>query len=219
MPPAAPAPIGPAGLAFAEAWAHEGASADDVLTGAVARAAELGVTAVDAAVGATLRVLVGALAARAVVEAGTGAGVSGLWLLGGMRPDGVLTTVDVEAEHQRAARQAFTEAGLATNRFRLINGGAGEVLPRLTDGAYDAVVVDADREGYPRYLEQAARLLRVGGVVAFVGVLAGDRVTDTTQRDPATLALRELTRSLREDDRFDAALLPVGDGLLLATRR
>ena len=219
MASAAPAPIGPAGLAYAEAWAHEGAAADDVLASAVARAAEIGVAAVDASVGATLRVLVGALGARAVVEAGTGAGVSGLWLLGGMRPDGVLTTVDVEAEHQRAARQAFTEAAFRSNRFRLINGSAGEVLPRLTDGAYDALVVDADREGYPGYLEQAARLLRVGGVVAFVGVLAGDRITDAGQRDPATVALRELARLLRDDDRFDAALLPLGDGLLVATRR
>ena len=217
--PAAPAPIGPAGLAYAEAWAHEGAAGDDVLEGAVARAAEIGVASVDASVGAVLRLLARALGARAVVEAGTGAGVSGLWLLGGMRPDGVLTTVDVEAEHQRAARQAFTEAGLPTNRFRLINGSAGEVLPRLTDNAYDAVVVDADREGYPGYLEQAARLLRPGGVVAFVGVLAGDRITDSGKRDPATLALRELTRLLRDDERFDAALLPLGDGLLVATRR
>lgn len=219
MAPAAPAPIGPAGLAYAEAWAHEGAAADDVLAGAVARAAEIGVAAVDASVGATLRVLAGSLGARAVVEAGTGAGVSGLWLLGGMRPDGVLTTVDVEGEHQRAARQAFTEAGFRSNRFRLINGSAGEVLPRLTDGAYDALVVDADREGYPGYLEQAARLLRVGGVVAFVGVLAGDRITDSGARDSATLALRELARLLRDDERFDAALLPLGDGLLVATRR
>ncbi|MHA3701651.1 O-methyltransferase [Jatrophihabitans sp. YIM 134969] len=219
MASAAPAPIGPAGLAYAEAWAHEGAAADDVLAAAIHRADEMGVTAVDASVGAVLRMLAGALGARAVVEAGTGAGVSGLWLLGGMRPDGVLTTVDVEAEHQRAARQAFTEAGTPTNRFRLINGSAAEVLPRLTDRAYDALVVDADREGYPGYLEQAARLLRVGGVVAFVGVLSGDRITDSGQRDPATLALRELARLIRDDERFDAALLPVGDGLLLATRR
>lgn len=217
--PAAPAPIGPAGLAYAEAWAHEGAAGDDVLASAVARAAEIGVAAVDASVGAVLRLLAGALGARAVVEAGTGAGVSGLWLLGGMRPDGVLTTVDVEGEHQRAARQAFLEAGVPTNRFRLINGSAGEVLPRLTDGAYDALVVDADREGYPRYLEQAARLLRTGGVVAFVGVLAGDRITDSGLRDPSTLALRELARLLRDDERFDGALLPLGDGVLVATRR
>ena len=64
-----------------------------------------------------------------MVEVGTGAGVSGLWLLRGMRPDGVLTTVDQDPEHQRAARQAFGEAGIPSGRARLIVGNALEVLP------------------------------------------------------------------------------------------
>src|SRR5690349_21398449 len=81
--------------------------------------------------------------------------------------DDVLTAVDVQAEHQRAAREAFAEAGIASPRFRLINGSAREVLPRLADRAYDLVFVDADKAGYPFYLEQALRVLRPGGVVAF----------------------------------------------------
>jgi predicted O-methyltransferase YrrM len=87
--------------------------------------------------GAALRFLAAAIDARAVVEVGTGAGTSGIWLLRGMRPDGVLTTVDIEREHQRLAKQAYAAAGIPPNRYRLINGQAGDVLPRLTDGAYD----------------------------------------------------------------------------------
>lgn len=208
------ASLGPASLALVESWPTE----DDVLTDARSRAQEIGVAAVSRAVGATLRVLATVTGARAAVEVGTGAGVSGLLLLRGMAPGGVLTTVDVESEHQRAAKQTFTAAGIATNRFRLINGSGAEVLPRLTDGGYDLVVIDADPTGYPGYFEQAMRLLRVGGVVAFVGALAGDRVADGTKRDPQTVALREIARMVQADERVAPALLPVGSGLLLAAR-
>ncbi|MGI8761072.1 MAG: O-methyltransferase [Jatrophihabitantaceae bacterium] len=202
-------------LCYAESYAVE----DDVIAAARARARELGCVPIGAAGGATLRVLAAATGARAVVEVGTGAGVSGLCLLGGMAPDGVLTTVDVEGEHQRAAKEAFTEAGVGSTRFRLINGSASEVLPRLRDAAYDLVFVDADKSAYAVYYEQAVRLLRPGGVVAFDNALWHDRVADPSQRDTDTTVLRELGRTARADDRLVAALLPVGDGLLIAAKR
>jgi predicted O-methyltransferase YrrM len=202
-------------LSYAENFVAE----DEVITAARARGDEMGCVPIGPAGGATLRVLAALANARAVVELGTGAGVSGLWLLGGMRRDGVLTTVDTEQEHQRAARQAFGEAGIPTTRYRLINGAAGEVLPRLTDGAYDLVFVDADKTGYGDYLEQAVRLLRTGGVVAFDNVLWHDRVADPGSRDAETVALRELSKTVREDGRLTTTLLPVSDGLLVAVKR
>lgn len=105
-------------LSYAESFHPE----DEVMTTARARAAELGCVPIGPGGGAALRLLATMISARAVVEVGTGAGVSGLWLLRGMRADGVLTTVDVEAEHQRAAREAFTDADIATPRYRMING-------------------------------------------------------------------------------------------------
>ena len=142
-----------------------------------------------------------------------------MWLLAGMRADGVLTTVDTEPEHQRAARQAYTEADIASSRYRLINGAAAEVLPRLTDGGYDLVFVDADKTGYGEYFEQGVRLLRSGGVLAFDNALWHDRVADPGSRDAETVALRELGKIVREDARVIPALLPVGDGLLVAIKR
>jgi len=157
--------------------------------------------------------------ARSVVEIGTGAGVGSMWLLRGMRPDGVLTTIDVEPEHHRAARETFSEAGIASNRVRLISGRALEVLPRLTDTAYDLVFCDGDKTEYAGYLEQALRLLRPGGVVVFDNALWHDRVADPTQRDEETTAIRELGRSVREDERLVSALLVAGDGLLVAVKK
>lgn len=202
-------------LSYAESFIPE----DDVLQRARERARELGCVPIGPAGGATLRVLAAATTARSVVEVGTGAGVSGLYLLGGMAPDGILTTIDVEGENQRAAKEAWGEAGIAPARYRLINGSATEVLPRLRDTAYDLVLVDADKASYAVYYEQALRLLRPGGVVAFDNALWHDRVADPAHRDPETVILRDLGRSVREDDRLVSALLPVGDGLLVATRR
>jgi predicted O-methyltransferase YrrM len=170
-------------------------------------------------VGAALCFVAAAIAARAVVEVGTGTGVSGLWILRGMRSDGVLTTVDVEAEHQQLAKETFTEAGIAPQRVRLIAGAALDVLPRLTDGHYDIVFCDAAKQEYGDYLDAALRLLRPGGVVAFDNALWHDKVADPAQRDPETVAIRELDKLVAEDETLLPLLLPVGDGLLLAQKR
>ncbi|GAA1653716.1 hypothetical protein GCM10009790_38440 [Georgenia ruanii] len=157
--------------------------------------------------------------AHAVAEVGTGTGVSALWLLGGMTPDGVLTTIDVESEHQRAARQAFAAAGIRPARTRLIAGRALDVLPRLADGAYDLVHVDGDPTEAGDDVAQAVRLLRPGGILAVNAALWHDRVADPARRDDTTVAVRELGRQVREDARLVSALLPSGDGLLVAVRR
>jgi len=191
---------------------------DEVLAAARARAEEVGVAPIGSGVGAALRFLASVLDARAVVEIGTGTGVSGLWLLRGMRSDGVLTTVDIEAEHQRLAKQTFADAGIATQRTRAIPGAALDVLPRLTDGHYDLVFCDGDKREYAAYLQEALRLLRPGGVVAFDNALWHDRVADPAQRDEETVAIRELGKEILETEGMIPVLLPVGDGLLAAKK-
>ncbi len=170
-------------------------------------------------VASALRVLAAAIGARSIVEVGTGTGVSGLALLAGMGEGGVLTTIDIEAEHQRAAREAFAEAGIRHQRTRLITGRALEVLPRLTDGAYDLVLLDADKPELPAYLTQALRLLRTGGLLAVDNALWKGKVADPAQRDESTTAIRELGRAVRNDETLVPAMLPIGDGLLVAVKR
>jgi predicted O-methyltransferase YrrM len=202
------------------AYVEEFLPEDEPLLAARRNAAQVGgASPVSPAVGATLRFITAALGAKAVVEIGTGCGTSGIWLLRGMRHDGVLTSVDVEPEHQRLARKVFADAGFASNRFRLILGKASDVLPRLTDGGYDLVFCDADKQEYPSYLTAALRLLRPGGVVAFDNALWGGRVTDPGRTDPETSAIREVTHLVKQDERLVQLLLPVGDGLLAAVKR
>ena len=204
----------PASWTYAEEFVGE----DEVLTAARARAKEVGVSPIGPGGGAALRFLTSVTEARAVVEIGTGTGVSGVWMLRGMRPDGILTTVDTEGEHQRLAKQAFRDAGFPTQRVRVIPGNALDVLPRLTDGHYDLVFADGDKTEYAEYLTEALRLLKPGGIVAFDNALWHDRVADPAQRDAETVSIRELGNAVREHESLLPMLLPVGDGLLVAKK-
>ena len=193
--------IDPTSWAYAEDYTGE----DEVVTGARARADESGITAIGPGAAAALSLLAAGVGAKAVVEIGTGTGVSGLALLRGMRTDGTLTTVDIDAENQRLARKTFLSAGVPSNRFRLIAGAGLDVVTRLTDGHYDLVFCDADRRENTAYLHEALRLLRP--------------VADPARRDPDTTALRDLIRAVRDDDDLVSALLPTSEGLLTAAKR
>jgi predicted O-methyltransferase YrrM len=216
VPPARlPGPSTAPSQQFAEAYAAE----DAVLQTARGLAAELGLDAVSPAAGAVLRLLAAAGSAKAVVEIGTGSGVSGVWLLRGMRPDGVLTTIDVDNEHQRIARRIFLAAGFATSRTRIITGRALDVLPRLADGVYDLVFVDADATEIGACADAALRLLRPGGALVVNGAMAGGRINDPSARDVDTLTIRETVRAVRESEEWIPAIIPSGAGLLAAVKR
>lgn len=204
--------------ALSWAFSEEFIEQDDAILQARALSQELGCPIISPGAGATLRVLAAAIQARAAVEVGTGAGVSALWLLDGMPADGVLTSIDVNVEHQQAARKLFTRLGLASGRVRLIAGNAINVLPRLADGAYDLVLLNADPLDYLEQFELAAVLLRAGGLMVVNDALWHDRVADPARRDETTTAIREIGRILRDDERFKSTLLPVGGGLLVAAK-
>lgn len=183
-----------------------------------------GTEPVAPATGAVLCFLATAIAARAVVEIGTGCGSSGIWLLRGMRPGSVLTSVDIEPEYHRLARKVFTQAGFATNQARLILGRALDVLPRLSDGAYDLVFCDADPASYPEYLTEGLRLLRAGGIIVFDDALPPAEPGFGTGMsgfpgDPAAEGARELADMIRIDERLVPLFLPIAGGLIAAIKR
>ena len=172
---------------------------------------------VEPAVGALLAVLAAGSAAHSVVSIGSGGGLVGLWLLRGMRPDGVLTALDGDPEQLRAAK-AFADSGHRPEPgpadLRHPGRGAAQALPRrLRPGRVCRAAPVLD------HLPELLGLVRVGGTLACHGVLEGGRVADRTARDPQTVAWREMARVIGDDETLLPAVLPVGAGLLLATKR
>ena len=179
---------------------------------------EMGIEPISPGTGAALAQLAAAARARTIIEIGTGLGVSALWLLRGA-PEAQLTSIDAEPEHQATARELILRAGASATRIRLIAGRAAEVLPRINDASYDLVLVDADLPSVTSYLEEALRIARDGATVAIPRVLREGRVADPMARDATTQDLRDLLRSAVASHDVVSAVLPVGDGLLLLTKR
>lgn len=185
----------------------------DSIARARAHGVELGAAPISAAVGAQISVLAAAAGARSIVEIGTGAGVSGLWLLRGA-PQAVLTSIDNEPEHLAAARRSFSEAKIPATKARFITGRASDVLPRMNEASYDIVLVDADPENVIEYVEHGLSLVRTGGIVLVPRVLAGGKAADPVQRDAVTSAYRSLIQETQQSPAVLAAISTVGEGLL-----
>ena len=201
-------------LAFAEEFVP---AADDVRQ---ARESALLMCAPAPSNGActALTFLTRALDAHAVVEVGTGTGVTGLALFAGMAADGILTSIDAEAEWQLEAGKAFRAAGIPNRRFRLISGAPLDVLPKLRDNAYDLVFIDGDKLEYVEYVAQALRLLRRGGVVVLNDALWHNLTADPRNEDDETVIIREGLQSILDIEDFVPLLIPLGDGLLAAVK-
>jgi predicted O-methyltransferase YrrM len=203
-----------ANAAFVDAFAAE----TEPMLEAREASEQFGITPVAPSVGAQLAVVAAGGPARTIIELGTGAGVSGLWLLRGA-PEAQLTTIDEDLDHQQVARGILSAAGYAAKQLRFIPGRASDVLPRMNEESYDLVFVDANPDGAAGYVDHALRLVRRGGIVLVAHVLQGGRVAQASRRDAVTTQFRNLLRSVRDRDDLLASISPVGDGLLHLVRR
>jgi caffeoyl-CoA O-methyltransferase len=195
---------------------------DDVLAEIRARSAAAGLPDIQVAGldALHLEVLARAARARKAVEVGTLGGYSGVALLRGMEPDGELDTIELSERHAEVARESFRRAGVAA-RARIHVGAAGDVLPRLAPrGPFDLVFIDADKEGYPAYLDWATANLRPGGVVLLDNAFLFGGLADapTGDRAPQIRAMQSVHEKLARSGKFRATVLPTGEGLAFGVR-
>lgn len=188
-------------------------------TAAREKGVELGVVDATPGSGAFLRYVASLISAQSVVEVGTGSGVGTLWLLKGLMNSGVITTIDPEVQHIQIAKQVLADADIAPNRYRLITSDYLEVMRKLADRAYDLVVFRGEPEDVLDVIDEAHRILRVGGILAIDHFFGGGKVPDPAQRDPKTVALRDAGKFLKsQSEVWSISLNPVGDAVLLATK-
>ncbi len=170
-------------------------------------------TTVDASVLSLLALLASMVDAHAAVEVGSHDGTTGLALYSGMASDGVLTSVEADPERLRLAKEAFAAADIPHARTRLIAADPNEVLSRLTDGGYDLFVSGGKPADHAGFADQAARLLRPGGVAVFLDL---SDAMDLARREPAQLSVRAFADAIQSDERWLTSLLPLANGVLLA---
>lgn len=201
-----------------KAFANNYIPETEIMQRARQRGVEIGAYETTPAVGSLLRYLTHLVGASSIVEVGTGSGVSGLWIIPSMIDKGLFTSIDDEVENARLAKQAFDEAGIASARYRLITGNSTEIVGKLADSLYDIFILRKSRDIFEN-VENAHRSLRPGGVIVIDRALMGGKVADPTQRDEATVAYRDAIKVIREArEQWMPMLLPVGDGVLVATK-
>lgn len=199
-------------------WTEDYVSPSDAVRAARDEAIVNGRVPVSTGVVATLATITKAMGATNVVEVGTQHGASGMAFLEAMGTGGVLTSIDAETENQLDARKVFTDAGVQNSRFRLIAGSPIDVLPKLRDGAYDIAFINGDKLEYVEYIAAAGRLLRPGGLLIVHDVLWFNRVPNAADESDETIIIREALEAISLSEEYTQAVLPVGNGLLLASK-
>jgi caffeoyl-CoA O-methyltransferase len=172
--------------------------------------------------GALLQLLVRLIAARRTLEVGTFTGYSALAVALALPADGRILACDVSAEWTAVARRHWREAGVADKielRLQPALQTLDAELAAGKSGSFDFAFIDADKANYLNYYERALALLRPGGLLGIDNVLWGGSVADARRRDADTRAIRALNDKLKDDERIDLSMVPIGDGLSLARKR
>jgi caffeoyl-CoA O-methyltransferase len=168
--------------------------------------------------GLHLELLARAAGARTAVEIGTLGGYSGVCLLRGLGPQGVLHTFELAEKNAAVARESFSKAGFA-DRAHVHVGPALEKLREVEKlGPFDMVFIDADKTGYPAYLDWAAEHLKVGGIVLGDNAFGWGGVAKPGAGEPSIEALKEFNTKLARSGRFRATMIPTEEGLAMGVK-
>jgi predicted O-methyltransferase YrrM len=194
-------------------WTENFVSEPEAIRAARHASMEHGVEPITPAVGSYLASLVAITGAQSIVEIGTGLGVASQWLLHGSS-EANLTTIEKDVDHVQTAKDLMLASGIASARVRVISGNASDILPRMNEGTYDVVVINATGKGTLEFVRHALRLTRPGGLVVLTHALGGGLVANPAKRDAATTELRTILGDYAVDEHVRATLVPVGDGVL-----
>lgn len=179
---------------------------------------EHGVDPITASAGQYIATIAHAINAVSIIEVGTGLGVGTLWLAKAC-PNAHITSIDSEIDHHVTVRELLQDADIPQSRVRLISEKALDVLPKMNEGSYDLVVIDADYQNAQAYVDHGITLVKPRGSVIAVGVLGDDLVADPAQRDDKTTAYRWLLKALEERDDVIHTVNLIGDGLVHVVKK
>jgi caffeoyl-CoA O-methyltransferase len=195
------------------------AKEDDVLQWIQAEAArnEMPAISIRAHEGRLLQLLMRSIVTIKVVEIGTLAGYSGVWMARALPVDGTLYTLEKSSKHAQVAKASFERAGVS-NKIVLMEGSASDLLPKLTYQApFDFVFLDADKASYPIYLEWATENLRAGGILTAHNTFRGGNILNPQNDDDRAMA--KFNEALAANPRFESTIISMGDGMAFAIKK
>ena len=171
--------------------------------------------------GQLMALLVRLLGARKTLEVGVFTGYSAMVVAKALGPKGKVVALDINEEFTAIARRHWAKAGIA-DRIELRIQPATDSLKALAAGGegntFDFAFIDADKANYDAYYEYALQLVRRGGLIAIDNVLWQGKVIDSTDQTVDTVAIRAINRKIHDDNRVEASMVPIGDGLTLALK-
>ncbi|CAG7845183.1 Putative O-methyltransferase/MSMEI_4947 [Pseudoclavibacter triregionum] len=176
-------------------------------------ALELGLRPISPLAGAHLSTVTAAVRAGRILEIGGGIGTATLWLRRGA-PSAELTVLEEQGEWSGIARRALLADGARPGALRFIAGSEAEVLARMSDAAYDLVVIADDAPRFPARLQHALRLAKPGGTILALGAMRGSMLANPARRDPLTAGMRLIIDELETHPDFVASVLPIERGIL-----
>ena len=152
--------------------------------------------------------------AKRVLEIGTLAGYSTIWMARALTDDGKLFTLEISKEHAEFSKNNFRKAGLE-NKIDLLFGSGMDSLEKLKDEKFDMCFIDADKTGYPAYFEKVIGLMNKGGIIAADNTLKKGRVLDDNP-DEYVKGILEYNKIVSTDPRVESLLIPISDGLTIS---
>lgn len=181
-----------------------------------AAAAGLPAIAVSPTEGKLLHLLARLVRPRRILEVGTLGGYSTTWLARALEPAGRLVTLELEPRHAEVARRSLTRAGVG-DRVEVRVGPAAAALRAMAaagEPPFDLVFIDADKEGYPEYLELSLALVRPGSLILADNVVRQGKVIDPTSPDPRAQGARAFNARLAAHPRLESVIVPIFRGQL-----
>jgi caffeoyl-CoA O-methyltransferase len=204
------------------AVAHSSSPPDDVQRSLIEATHALGgisMMQISPDQGAFMTLLGRLIGAREAIELGTFTGYSAICIARGLAPGGRLIACELSEEYAEVAAGNVSAAGVA-DRVEIRIGPALDTLADIPEReTFDLAFIDADKENYPAYYELVLARTRPGGLIVVDNVLAAGRVVDPDNDQEQVRAIHQTNELIAADERVDAAMVAIADGLMLARKR
>ena len=165
-----------------------------------------------------MQILLRAARVKEVVEVGTHAGYSAIWMARGLPEGGWLRTIEILDHHADFAETWIAKSDVA-GKVEVLRGAAQDLLPGFGVDSADAAFIDADKAGYPRYLNECLRIVRKGGLILIDNAFAFGELLERSPQDPEVQWIRAFNDQVVKDKRLQGIIVPLGDGLWVCVKK